>query len=420
MFHRFRNLLSPTAGSVAILFGIGAPVMVGVAGIAVDYARYNSTISNLQGLADGAAVAAVRGMAVANTSANTAKSTVDSYVRQKAEEMAWQKGAQDIAVTTQISPAGDAVEVQLSQEWSPMLAHVLFGDVKTPVVIKSTAGMVGTGKACIIGLSESDAQTVYFSGNAKASGNGCGFFSNSTASASFQVDNDAVVSASLMCSAGGSIIAKKGNVTPDVTHDCPPLPDPLADRPAPTYGPCDYTQLEITNKGTTTLPGDRVFCGGLMIGGNAVVDLQPGMYVIKDGPLILSMNAKINGTGVGFFLTGTGARIVFESNTSVSLEAPVSGPMAGLLFYENRANAPVIHRMGSSDARKLLGTIYLPKSQLELNSAADIGSDSAYTALVVNQLRVREGPNVVLNSDYTATNVPVPPGLIGGKVMLTN
>jgi hypothetical protein len=48
-----------------------------------------------------------------------------------------------------------------------------------------------------------------------------------------------------------------------------------------------------------------------------------------------------------------------------------------------------------------------------------VGSDSAYTALVVNTLRVREGPNVVLNSDYDATNVPVPPGLIGGKVILT-
>jgi hypothetical protein len=67
----------------------------------------------------------------------------------------------------------------------------------------------------------------------------------------------------------------------------------------------------------------------------------------------------------------------------------------------------------------LLGTVYLPKSELELNSAADVGSDSAYTALVVNKLRVREGPNITLNSDYDATNVPVPPGLIGGKVILT-
>lgn len=63
--------------------------------------------------------------------------------------------------------------------------------------------------------------------------------------------------------------------------------------------------------------------------------------------------------------------------------------------------------------------MYLPQSKLELSSNSIVATDSAYTALVVNKLRVREGPNVVLNSDYDATDVPVPPGLIGGKVILT-
>jgi Flp pilus assembly protein TadG len=87
MIARLKALARQTAGSVAMVFGIAAPVLVGVAGIAVDYARYNTTVANLQGLADGAAVAAVRSMAVANMTESAAAASVDSYVKQKAEEM---------------------------------------------------------------------------------------------------------------------------------------------------------------------------------------------------------------------------------------------------------------------------------------------------------------------------------------------
>ena len=403
-----------------MVFGIAAPVLVGVAGIAVDYARYNTTVANLQGLADGAAVAAVRSMAVANMSSDSAASAVESYVKQKAEEMAWQKGVENIVVTTNISPSGDAVEVQLSQEWGPMLAHVLVGDVKTPVVIKSTAKMVGTGKACVIGLNEIADKTVHMDDASQVTGNGCGIFSNSVAGASIMVDKDAQVTAQMICSAGGANVKKKGNVNPDVTEDCPALEDPLADRVAPTVGACDYTNFQIGLPSNYNLQSGKVFCGGLRIHGAAVANLQPGIYVIKDGPLLLQDTAQMIGSGVGFYLTGTNAYINFGSDTTVSLEAPVSGDMAGLLFFEDRNNTAVTHFVSSANARNLLGTIYLPKSRLEVNSLADVAGDSAYTALVVNGLTVRQGPNIILNSDYDATNVPVPPGLIGGKVVLTN
>ena len=416
---RIRQLLSDTAGSIALIFGLAAPVLVGVAGIAVDYARYTNSVSNLQGLADGAAVAAVQGLAVANTSASTASASVDAYVRQRAVDMAWQKGAQDIQVSTQISSSGDAVEVRLSQDWSPMLAHVLFGNVKTPIEIRSTARMVGTGKACIIGLNHDATRTLHMDDASRVTGNGCGIFSNSTANVSIMVDKDAEVTAQLICSAGGSNVKNKGNVRPDVTHDCPAMADPLAGRAAPPVGGCDFTGYSVSAAGITRLrPG--TYCGGLAIDGSAQVELDPGIYIIKDGPLIVSGTVSISGTDTGFYLTGAGARFELGPLTTVSLEAPVSGSLAGLLFFEDRDNTATTHVIQSNDARNLLGTIYLPKSVLELSSQAIIASDSAYTALVVDKLMVREGPNVVLNSDYEATNVPVPPGLIGGKVLLTN
>ena len=64
------SMLRRDEGAVALIFGLLAPALIGVAGIAVDFARYNHTHANLQGLADGAAVAAVQSMAVANMAAS--------------------------------------------------------------------------------------------------------------------------------------------------------------------------------------------------------------------------------------------------------------------------------------------------------------------------------------------------------------
>lgn len=421
-------------GTLAVVMGISAPVVLGVAGIAVDVARYNTSLANLQGLADGAAVVAVQSLLVASSDDKVAASAAMSFVttssdsdsssdsssaNNQVELIANQKNGDHVDVSVKVDAASSSVKVELSQKWTPMLAHLITGMVETPIVVSAAAQMVGQGKACILGLNSSIDRAVYFSGNAKATGNGCGFFSNSTSTSSMAVANDAVVGAQMLCASGGGEVMRQGNVTPDITEDCPALDDPLAGRPAPSVGGCDYNNHEINGAGNFTLQANRVYCGGLRIEGSANVTLESGVYIIKDGPLTLADTASIKGTDVGFFLTGTGTRMNFESGTTVSLEAPVNGEMAGLLFYEDRSNAPVIHRLGSSNARTLLGTIYLPKSNLDISSAASIGMDSAFTALIVDTLRVREGPNVVLNSNYSATNVPVPAGLIGGRVVLT-
>jgi Flp pilus assembly protein TadG len=418
MLKALKSLLRREQGTAAVMFGLAAPVLVGVAGIAVDYARYSTTQSELQGLADGAAVAAVQGLAVANMDGLTAEAAVKTYVRGNAENIAWQKGKNGIQVSAQVDKQNNAVEVTLSQAWSPMLAHVLTGQVKTPVVVHSTAKMVGTGKACVIGLNETATKTLHMDDAARIIGNGCGIFSNSTAKVSIMVDKAAQVKAQMICSAGGANVKKKGNVSPDVTEDCPALKDPLADRTPPAVSTCNYTNHTLSLPSLFKLkPG--VYCGGLTINAAAIVELDPGVYIIKDGPLVVTDAAIVKGDGVGFYLTGKNSSFEFGPLTTISFEAPVDGPMAGLLFFEDRANSATVHKIKSNNARNLLGTVYLAKSTLELSSNAIIASDSAYTALVVNKLLVREGPNVVLNSDYDATDVPVPPGLIGGKVLLT-
>ncbi len=96
--------------------------------------------------------------------------------------------------------------------------------------------------------------------------------------------------------------------------------------------------------------------------------------------------------------------------------------MAGLLFFEDRA-APVsrTHRITSPGVRELTGTIYLPNGKLFINPNAQVADQSAYTAIVSYQLELTEGPELILNSSYGATKVPVPDGIkASSQVTLTN
>ena len=77
-----------------------------------------------------------------------------------------------------------------------------------------------------------------------------------------------------------------------------------------------------------------------------------------------------------------------------------------------------IHRIGSNNARNLLGTIYLPQGTLLIDATAPVADQSAYTAIIANSLQLQKGPQLVLRSDYDKTNVPVPDGLINGRVFL--
>ena len=111
----------------------------------------------------------------------------------------------------------------------------------------------------------------------------------------------------------------------------------------------------------------------------------------------------------------------FDSGTTIDLTAPKDGPLAGILFFEDRKALPLrIHRIGSNNARNLVGTIYLPLGILFVDANAPVADNSAYTALVVRSLQLSEGPNLVLHSDYKSTDIPVPDGLIVGRPVLNS
>ena len=59
-------------------------------------------------------------------------------------------------------------------------------------------------------------------------------------------------------------------------------------------------------------------------------------------------------------------------------------------------------------------------SQLLVDANAPVADQSAYTAIKSRKLVLDAGPNLVLNSNYAMTDIPVPSGLkgVGGRIVL--
>jgi hypothetical protein len=70
------------------------------------------------------------------------------------------------------------------------------------------------------------------------------------------------------------------------------------------------------------------------------------------------------------------------------------------------------YRVLSDDAQTLLGTIYLPGGRLIIDASKPVAAKSAYTVVVARLIELFDGPNLVLNTSYGDTDVPVPAGVV--------
>ena len=126
----------------------------------------------------------------------------------------------------------------------------------------------------------------------------------------------------------------------------------------------------------------------------------------------------MTGDGVTIYLTD-GAKIHFDSNSGIDLKAPTDGPLAGIIFFQNR-NEGGVHYLDSNNVSRLEGTIYLPNGTLSSDSNTTIGAGSPFTIIIVRKLELDSNANLVVNSDYEASDVPMPLILAAQRVKLTS
>jgi len=418
---KISQLLNDNSANIAFATALTLPILAGLSGGAVDFVTASKYKAQIQAAADAGALAGASEISLAVRNDTTIREMANLSVQQALSGKPTGQLPYKTGVNVNADKSGIKVDVSLT--WKPMFMGLISNSFSM-INATAIANVMGSGNICVMGLSPGRRQTVHMETRAKLVGNGCGIYSKSTATNSIEVGDAARVEASFICSEGGIKQNTSSQVTPAGVQDCPTPPDPLAGRIKPAVGPCDFTNTRLRNFYGTLQPG--VYCLGLAIGRNSIVSLEPGIYIIKDGGLSVSGNSALIGDNVGFFLTGRNARFTFLSGSKIKIKAPVSGPMAGLLFFQN-PDAPGVGDMlnnatkniiATTNAEILEGTIYMPRGRLEISGKDAVAQNSAYTAIVTSLLELKEGPTLILNSDYEATNVPVPEGLAGGQVVL--
>lgn len=420
--HRVRVMCDcsmPIKASTALIFGLSAPMLLGVVALGIDVSNFTLRKARLQELADTAAVSGARELKLAARDGSAAIEVAQSYVN--ANTLA----VTDSGINFSGSVANDksSITLNLSATIPTYIARTI-GVLNTTVGAKATARLTGGAPICMLGLDQSGSTTIYLDQYARVIASGCAVVSDSTQPGGLSANDNSLLQAASICSAGG-FGGSTANYSPQPKTDCAATLDPLAARLAPSVGGCDPSKTNLTITTSTTLyPG--TYCGGLKISNAAVVTLMAGTYVMKDGSLDVTNNSTLTGSYVGFYFTGTSANsrmMKLDVKSNINLIAPKDGDMAGLLFFQDRnANAGLVFEISSENASNLLGTIYLPRGTLYFGGTQPVAQNSAFTVIVAQSIQLQSGPTMYLNTNYYGTDVPVPDGLgpNSGAIALVN
>lgn len=451
--NRIGRLAGDASGQFALIFALSLPLIVGLAGFALDYSFWVAQKANIRAAADAAAVAAARQMMVGNATSGQVQAIAAATVNANILAPKGMGGKHSTA--SAIIENGTAVAVTVTQDKASYFTRSLGIDIGT-LEARSSARIVGGTKICVVTLSGSSSEALAFGASAKLTGEDCGIYVNSGNAAAVTIGANAQVTASVLCSAGG-IEKAGGNIrlNTSVLTDCPSMPDPLASRdnllppvppclplPPPTPGVAlgRDTNFQVNQlvfmSGRHKLPPGR-YCIDVVISSDAKVELEPERNYFFGRKLEVSGNAEFYGPANALIFHSRDSFFEFADNAKIDISAPTTGNTAGMLIWQPRVyretgvnlclnpgvygpnvcsnNGYLRFKISANRANRLVGVIYLAQGSLYAAASRPIADQSPWTAIVAAEFELRYGPTVVLNTKYSQSNVPVPPSLSSNK-----
>ena len=404
MLNFFTKFMVDSRGNIAVTAAILMVPLLGASGLAVDYTMLTQKKSELQAAADAAALSSVKELGLVNTADATVETIASNYVHANLSS----GSVRQLSINVAIAGNRKEVEVRLEEIWQPFMLQFLNSNVM-PIKVSSTASLAGNESLCVIALDRYSGGSLAMTGKSTLAANGCAIYSNSTSSKGIATVRGAKMSASSTYSAGGYFGPPDGFYPMPIT-DSPQITDPLIDRVQPQVGGCEFNNIAINSGRTVLYPG--TYCGGILLRGISHTIMEPGTYIMKDGPLVVSGNATLKGKNVGFFFEGDLSVFNFGASTQINLTAPKTGKMSGMLFFESRDSPPNrTFIIKSKDAEQFEGTVYLPRGRFVVDKESRVGHLARWTAIVANQIEIKHGPNLQINSDYSFSSIPVPEGI---------
>jgi hypothetical protein len=392
-------------GAAAVYVAIAMPAFIGAGGLAVDIASWYTTKRTMQSGADAAAFAAALDLARQGLDQAPDLASLQAV----ANDIAGRNGIVT-AVTVNVPPlsgpaAGDPQSVEvIATQPAPVHFTSLFLDAAPPITTRAVAKAV-VSDACIWSLHPSAKGAFTVSGSANVDLN-CGVVVNSNdPDAALDQGGTSCLSATAISVTGGY---NGSCVSPEPEVSTPNYGDPLSSLEEPSYGGCDFNSKVSVSSGESETLTPGVYCKGISINGEVV--FEPGLYVLVGDGLDIQSSAVVTNNentsgGVTFYLTGSGTKYAaasISSGSQVTLTPMTTGPLANVLFFQDRNAKNGQSNFTGQAQMSLTGIIYFPNSEVEFTGGSEL--NEADILLVASTLKL--SGNSYLNADYAKSVLP--------------
>jgi hypothetical protein len=425
-------------GAVAVLVGILAVVLFGLAALVVNLGLARDTRREAQNAADAAALAAANNLYLSGPADTTAainaakQSAADNYGTTTSE---WASCTDPTRPAGFSAIAGQTACISFDALPSPSEVRVVVPsrDVATPfasvfdvmgghaanrvaVAALAQARLTPGGKAscglCVIGPGTHDIQ------NGNIAVDGADVYINGT--------TDAGPNGAVIASSGGEIYLQgtkpsKGTFDPAPETNQPAIADPLSFLTLPP----DMSALTAKTAsacGTGSSHGPGIYKS---LGISGACTLQPGLYVVT-GTNHLSGQEVVTASGVTLYFTcqdsststpnvracnanESGGDLLMTGQSILNITAPTTGPTAGLAIVSDRNNTAEMGWRGDGSLQST-GTIYLQNGTLNYRgNGAGLALDSL---IVLGNLDFNGNPSQFKTMYSQSKNVQLPPGAL--------
>jgi|GEM_PF-1276569 len=408
LLRRFR---ASESGNIAIIAAITLPLTAGAIGVAISYSTVNAVRSDMQAALDAAVLAGaatldtIGGSDPITTANDVFAGNTSKFVNTEATKIAASFTVTDPTVSGTAS--GSVV--------NPFSG--LIGPKTIPVNIKAAATKLTT-PICVLGLNGLDNGSFDINGSKATFTASCAVQANTNSKSGMSEEGQPTATAKKFGVTGGH---KGDSFSPTPVDGSAQVADPYASTPFPSSTPCTgkYTGnghgLDINYD--TTLP-QGTYCGGVHIYASAHVTLQPGTYVMKDGPFWTDGSAVVTGDQVTIALTGTGAALQIWGDSNVTLTSPTSGTYMNMQFMQDPSDASsrgLWDSIGGSSggqggSAKLTfdGVGYFPTQNWWVFGNAVVNANSPTMAVVADKIWT-QGSAYVSVTNQNPRNLPVTP-----------
>jgi hypothetical protein len=400
-----KTIWSEQSGSTLALFAFALPAMLGLGAIGVETGLWYVSKRAIQTQADAGAL----GGAFAKVWGRS-DSEAEAAALREAERNGYHEGDYE-DIERHIPPEHgpyegeeSAFEVMIYRTHKTMLFAAIVPDDALKVSTRAVAGIIPTGKACILALDKVQDGALTNGGQTSVYAPKCAIASNSTADNAVRFTGSATVNVQTVWTAGDMLIdgnQAKLTVADPATTRTWPLQDPFAGTPIDI--PLGACQNSNWTGGGTKYPGK--YCNNIMVASGAVINLMPGTYYIDQGNLTINGGATLTctacspgGEGVTFVLTSSGSTnnigtVSINGGATIILNAPGTGAASagpggiyeGLLFYqdprapESTSKSATFNGTASSS---LVGATYFPNNNVTWTG--DLTGTSECTVIIAD------------------------------------